>query len=176
MNLAPTNAARICYTIGHSDHPIADFIALLKKHAITCLCDIRSTPYSKRQPQFNAENLKRELVKNGIRYLYLGKELGGRPNATIPHPPSTCQGEGRGEVRTGRSEEFKRGIERVAEELAKGETIVLMCAEKDPADCHRSHLVAPGLAAAGMEVRHILYDGELEKEELYLPFPCQRKG
>lgn len=137
------------YTIGHSDHPITDFIALLKKHAITCLCDIRSTPYSKRQPQFNAENLKRELVKNGIRYLYLGKELGGLRTDYD-------------KVRE--SEEFKRGVMRVAEELAKGETLVLMCAEKDPADCHRSRLVAPGLTAASIEVRHILYDGALASE------------
>ncbi|HOW50422.1 MAG TPA: DUF488 domain-containing protein [bacterium] len=156
------------YTIGHSDHPIGDFIALLKRYAITCLCDIRSTPYSKRHPQFNAENLKRELPKHGIRYRYLGKELGGRPPATVPIPPSTCQGEGRGEVGTGRSEEFNHGISLVAEELAKGETLVLMCAEKDPADCHRSHLVAPGLIAAGIAVRHILYDGELAVEQMTL--------
>lgn len=182
----------ICYTIGHSDHPIADFIALLKKHAITCLCDIRSTPYSKRHPQYNAEPLKRELEKHAIRYLYLGKELGGRPGSTLssqpplPSPPSSGgetalpslhDGEGGpravDEVGSGTTR-FSHGISLIAEELAKGETIVLMCAEKDPADCHRGHLVAPGLVAAGIAVRHIRYDGEIEKEQTSFSF-CKEK-
>ncbi|HSA32730.1 MAG TPA: DUF488 domain-containing protein [bacterium] len=151
---------RICYTIGHSDHPLPEFIALLKKHAITCLCDIRSIPYSKRHPQFNAENLKAELPKHRIRYLYLGKELGGRPE---PSARPVKGGEGG----------FSHGISRIVEELANGETIVLMCAEKDPADCHRSSLVAPALIEAGIAVRHIRYDGELEKEQCRLfPSPC----
>ena len=197
--------APICYTIGHSDHPITDFIALLKKHAVTCLCDIRSTPYSKRHPQYNAEPLKRELEKHAIRYLYLGKELGGLPGSTgqntspaatrrplqngegssdslsAPERVGVRLGEGRGEVSDGKTDTasrpvkggeggFSHGISLIAEELAKGETIVLMCAEKDPVDCHRSHLVAPALVAAGIAVRHIRYDGEIEKEQISLEF------
>ena len=66
----------IVFTIGHSTHPLDCFIAFLKQHNITALCDIRSRPYSRRNPQFNRDNLKKSLGEKDIVYIFLGKELG----------------------------------------------------------------------------------------------------
>ena len=66
------------YTIGHSTHTIEKFIELLLMHSISTVCDVRSSPYSKFNPQFNRELLKEELSKENIAYVFLGKELGPR--------------------------------------------------------------------------------------------------
>ena len=67
------------FTVGHSNHPIGKFIELLRLHAIELVCDVRSTPYSRFNPQFNRETLLGELKKHGIGYIFLGRELGGKP-------------------------------------------------------------------------------------------------
>ena len=72
---APINGL---YTIGHSTHPLAKFINLLLTHNIPCLCDVRSAPYSRWQPQYNREPLASALRLHEIDYLYLGAELGAR--------------------------------------------------------------------------------------------------
>jgi uncharacterized protein (DUF488 family) len=157
------------FTIGHSTHSIERLIALLRQHGVTALADVRSAPYSRRQPQFNREALARELEARGIRYVYLGKELGGRKDgrreATSMDGVNAARGQGRPErparqVDGGVDVEFDAGIERLVR--GAGEyTIAMMCAEKDPADCHRTHLVAPALMARGIGIRHILAEGEI---------------
>ncbi|MGD0578939.1 MAG: DUF488 domain-containing protein, partial [Bryobacteraceae bacterium] len=66
------------FTVGHSTHPRERFISLLSLHGITALCDVRSKPYSRVNPQFNRDELKKVLPIYGIKYLFLGKELGAR--------------------------------------------------------------------------------------------------
>lgn len=66
------------FTIGHSTHPQELFIDLLRRHGITALCDVRSSPFSRVNPQFNLDVLKKVLPERGTRYLFLGKELGAR--------------------------------------------------------------------------------------------------
>jgi len=66
------------YTIGHSTHPLEYFIGLLSRHGITALCDVRSKPYSRINPRFNRESLKKSLEESRISYLFLGRELGAR--------------------------------------------------------------------------------------------------
>ena len=72
--------SNVVFTIGHSIHSIDRFVALLKQHGITALGDIRSRPYSRMNPQFNRENLKKSLQENGIAYIFLGQELGAQSN------------------------------------------------------------------------------------------------
>jgi uncharacterized protein (DUF488 family) len=146
---------RTVFTIGHSVHSPEVFLALLQGHEIGCLCDVRSHPYS-RNPQFNRENLMRDLKGAGIGYLFLGAELGARS------ADPACYD--RGKVRYDRlaqTELFIRGLSRLADEAAK-RRVALMCAEKDPLECHRTILVAPHILAAGFDVQHILADGSLE--------------
>jgi uncharacterized protein (DUF488 family) len=148
------------FTIGHSTHPQERFIALLRQHGITALCDVRSKPYSRMNPQFNREELEEALLAHGIAYRFLGKELGARSDD--PH----CYE--RGKVQYGRLAEtdlFKHGLKRVLSGMKDGFRVALMCAEKEPLECHRTILVARHLAALGVAVAHIHADGRLENHD-----------
>ncbi len=144
------------FTIGHSTHPIAHFLTLLRDHDITAVADVRSSPYSRMNPQFNREKLQRELQAAGIAYVFLGKELGARSE-----DPACYEG---GQVRYERlakTELFKQGLQRVMKG-AESHRVALMCAEKEPLDCHRTLLVSRALDASGVHVEHIRADGSLE--------------
>jgi uncharacterized protein (DUF488 family) len=67
------------FTLGHSNHDIDLWLALVRKHGVEVVVDTRSSPYSKYVPQFDKELIQRSLEQSGIRYLFLGAELGGRP-------------------------------------------------------------------------------------------------
>ena len=147
------------FTIGHSTHSVEDFIALLVQHGITALGDVRSTPYSRYNPQFNREALKPALKERGIQYVFLGAELGGRS------ADPACYEHGRlCYDRVVRTALFSSGLDRV-EKGCRQYKLALMCAEKEPLNCHRTLLLAPELAARGLEVVHIHADGMLESHE-----------
>lgn len=143
------------YTIGHSNHEMDKFIALLKQHNIEVVADVRSAPYSKYSPQFNKDTLKTALLNHGIKYLFLGAELGARPN------DQSCYVDGRVSFSKLRNTDvFQEGVQR----LLKGMTdfaVSLMCSEKDPVNCHRTILVSRALAEKGVAVQHILENGSL---------------
>jgi uncharacterized protein (DUF488 family) len=144
------------FTIGHSNLEIGKFVALLKQHGIQGIADVRSSPYSQFNPQFNRELLQKSLQEHGIAYVFLGQELGARRSER------ECYLEGRADYGLiSQTPAFKRGIERVAQGAAKMR-LALMCAEKDPIDCHRCILVTPKLRQQGLQVLHILSDGSLE--------------
>ncbi|HFD33109.1 MAG TPA: DUF488 domain-containing protein [Gammaproteobacteria bacterium] len=144
------------FTIGHSTHTVDYFIDLLKKHSITAVCDVRSHPYSKYNPQFNREVLKEELKRNNIAYVFLGKELGARsenPN---------CYIDGRVQYNYLVDEpSFQQGIIRLKKGM-KQYSIALMCAEKDPITCHRTILVCREMRSHTKQIKHILANGEIE--------------
>ena len=150
------------FTIGHSTQSLRRFITLLREHGITALCDVRSTPYSRMNPQFNRKTLKQALEQNGIAYVFLGKELGARSE-----DPS-CYVHGKVQYDyIAKTELFRKGIERVREGM-KRYRLALMCAEKDPIECHRTILVARHLDALGLSVEHILEDSSIESHERVL--------
>jgi len=144
------------FTVGHSTHPLERFIDLLLRHGITALCDVRSRPYSRVNPQFNREELKRSLSERGIKYVFLGKELGARSEDPACYENGKVQYD-----RLARTDLFRGGLERVHRGM-KDYRLALMCAEKEPLECHRTILVARHLAACGVDVRHIHADGRLE--------------
>lgn len=145
------------YTIGHSKHPIDRFIALLQQHGIDALADVRSTPYSRFNPQFNKEKLQTALASAGVRYVFLGEELGARTK-----DPSCYDEEGRvSYAKLARTERFRKGIERLLAGMQQ-HRIAIMCAEREPLECHRTILVSRELERAGVSVTHILQDGALE--------------
>ncbi len=146
----------VVFTVGHSSHSLETFVGLLKQHGVTALADVRSAPFSRFNPQFNKDALARDLKRHDITYVFLGRELGARSD-----DPS-CYVNGR--VRYGRlarTELFRQGIERVMRG-AEEHRIALMCAEKEPLECHRTLLVARSLDERGVDVAHILGDGRLE--------------
>ena len=154
-----TPPAGVVLTVGHSTHPLEAFVALLQRHAVTALADVRSTPYSRFNPHFNRKSLDRDMNARGIAYLFLGRALGGRPE------DRSCYENG--QVRydhVARTALFREGIDRVVRGAADNR-IALMCAEKEPLDCHRTILVGRSLVERGIAVAHILADGGLEPHD-----------
>ena len=142
-------------TIGHSTLSYERFLELLRRANVTAVADVRTAPYSRQFPQFNREVLSNELRVDGIAYVFLGKELGGRPSEHQFY----CDGVADYE-RKSRTAKFGKGLERVIEG-AKKYRIALMCSERDPLDCHRCLLVGRDLAQRGVRVSHILSDGRV---------------
>lgn len=138
------------FSIGHSNHTVEYFIGLLQRHGVTALADVRTTPYSRRHPQFRREALAEGLKAVGITYVFLGAELGGkRPEGLIA---------------AAEKQSFRAGIERLREGAARYR-VAFMCAEREPTDCHRTMLVARHLRAPDVVIRHILANGAVEDHE-----------
>jgi uncharacterized protein (DUF488 family) len=146
-------------TIGHSTHTIEEYCALLLTHDVTAVADVRSAPYSRYQPDFNREHLHESLMDRGIAYVFLGRELGARPNDASLYED--------GRVQFGRlaeTELFRAGLDRVLQG-AQRYRLALMCAEKEPLDCHRTLLVGRELEARGVKISHIHADGHIETSD-----------
>lgn len=137
-------------TIGHSNHPIERFVDLLKAGGVEAVVDVRSTPYSRRFPQFGRERLAQSLSAAGILYRYEGAALGGKPK------------DGAGYDALAGRPEFKAALDRLITSSADA-TLYLMCAEKEPLDCHRTVLVSRRLAERGVEIEHLLADGKRKR-------------
>jgi uncharacterized protein (DUF488 family) len=147
------------FTIGHSTHSWEKFLELLRQHRIEAVADVRSSPYSQYNPQFNRGPLQLALRQQGISYVFLGEELGARRSEP------ECYVNGKVDYSLiARTPAFIRGLDRLTQGAAKMR-IAIMCAEKDPLDCHRCILVSPWLKERGINVQHIHDDGTLESQE-----------
>ncbi|WP_295523681.1 DUF488 family protein [uncultured Pseudacidovorax sp.] len=147
------------FTVGHSTQPIERFIALLKRHDVSAIADVRSAPYSRHNPQFNREKLRESLKQQSISYVFLGKELGARSEDECCYVHNKVSYQCLADT-----DLFKSGIKRVLRG-ARSYRVALMCAEKDPLDCHRTILVARKLVKDGVTVSHILQTGALEPHD-----------
>lgn len=147
------------FTIGHSNHPAEHFVDLLRQHGIATLADVRSLPYSRWAPQFRKEALARSLGDARIEYVFLGRELGGRPDGAEFY---TADGKV-DYARRALAVDFQAGIAQLLE-LVRSRPTAIMCAEEDPGRCHRRLLVTPALVERGIVVDHIRGDGRLESE------------
>jgi uncharacterized protein (DUF488 family) len=156
-------------TIGHSNHSIDVFMRLLKDHQVEAIIDTRSHPRSKFAPQYDSEALFKSLLKNRIEYIYLGKELGGRPEGARFYDDD-------GRVfysRVAESEFFKRGLKRLEDAIRKFR-LALLCSEENPSICHRRLLIARVLTTHGIAVDHIRGDGCVQSEEKLLEEESKR--
>ena len=154
----------ILYTIGHSNHPADRFVDLLRLHGVTRLVDVRSHPYSRWAPQYRRRQLAEALACADVDYVFLGDTLGGRPAAAEYHD---TDGNVDYEARR-QAADFLAGIETLRR-LATERRTVMMCAEEDPARCHRRLLITPPLLVRDplrqrIEVAHIRGDGRLQPE------------
>ena len=142
------------YTIGHSNYTMERLIDMLEYYNINCVVDIRGTPYSKYNIQFDKETIRYTLTNAGFVYIYMGKELAAkriRKNSYNNEGYSNFE-----EVI--KEEEFKRGVERLKNGCEKGYRIILLGAMQDPIRCHRSILVGRELVKNDFDVKHILDD------------------
>jgi uncharacterized protein (DUF488 family) len=137
-------------TIGHSTLSYENFLARLNSSNVTALADIRSVPFSRQYPQFNRNELRDQLRRDGIAYVFLGKELGGRPADPNLYSEGVADYE-----KIESCPSFGKGLDRIIEGMQKFR-IALMCSEQDPLDCHRCLLVGRALARRKIPVTHLL--------------------
>ena len=148
------------FTVGHSNHSAEKFTGLLTRHGIETVADVRSHPYSRHAPRFNARVLEAALSREGIAYMSFGSELGGRPEGGVFYDDK-----GRVDYAlVGRSRPFLDGISRLEKEIL-ARTVALLCSEEDPSGCHRRLLVGRALEARGFPLQHIRGDGSVETED-----------
>ena len=126
------------YTIGHSNYTMERLIDMLEYYNINCVVDIRGTPYSKYNIQFDKEAIRYTLTNAGFVYIYMGKELAAK--------------------RIRKNSYNNEGVERLKNGCEKGYKIILLGAMQDPIRCHRSILVGRELVKNDFDVKHILDD------------------
>src|SRR5579864_2577486 len=145
------------FTIGHSTHPIAEFLTLLQQVAVDLLVDVRSIPRSRTNPQFNADVLPKALAEAGITYRHL-RALGGlrhRTKGGIPSPNTLWRVAAfRNYADYATTDAFRRGLDELRA-LARGHCCAIMCAEAVWWRCHR-RIIADYLLAEGTAVAHIM--------------------
>ena len=138
------------YTIGYGARSIETFLDVLQAHEIVYLVDIRTSPYSRFKPEFSKGALESELTAHGMRYVYLGDQLGGRPD------DPDCYVDGKVDYERVKTKAFyQTGIERLQKALSKGARFAIMCSEGKPENCHRSKLIGESLLALDIPVLHI---------------------
>lgn len=150
------------FTIGYATKPLEEFIRQLQHYNIHAVADVRSVPYSKAFFDYHQEAIAATLRSHKIHYVYLGEELGPR-SKDDSHYDKT------GQIQFDRLMQtslFKTGIKRLEKGLDKAMNIALMCAEKDPATCHRSLLIGYYLQRnhPSIELLHICHNGNLETQ------------
>jgi uncharacterized protein (DUF488 family) len=147
------------FTLGHSNHPIEAWLGLARSHSVEVVVDTRSVPHSKYAPQFDQARLRQSLEEAGIRYLFLGAELGGRPSKPEYYDAS-------GRVLYGRlcsDPRFEAAIARLESGIERYR-VALLCGEEDPAHCHRRLLIGRVLTERGHTMLHIRGDGRVESD------------
>jgi len=143
-------------TAGHSNHPLERFLELLKSASVRCVVDVRSRPFSRRFPWFSQPRLAGHLQSRGIAYAASGDTLGGRPT-----DPSLLRDGMADYAAVAQTARFRGGLGHVIG-LGREQCVCLMCAEREPLDCHRCLLIARALAEQDLAIGHILADGSIE--------------
>ena len=148
------------YTIGYGSRSIAEFITVLHQHEIAYLIDVRSAPYSRYKPEFSKAPLAKALEQHGIRYVFMGDTLGGRPD------DETCYVNGKLDYeRVKERGYYQRGIERLHTAFSQQHAVVLMCSEGKPEACHRCKLIGATLVTQDIPVTHIDENDEQVPQE-----------
>ena len=151
---------KLIFTIGHSNQGSQRFLKLLTDNLIQILVDVRSSPHSRFASQFNVTTLKKALANRGIKYLYMGNELGGKPS-----DPSMYDKEGHVLYHLmAQSPLFLKAVQRLLKGL-ENYRIAVMCSEEDPSECHRYLLIGRVVGQNGVKVLHIRADGQVQTDE-----------
>ena len=156
------------YTIGHSNHSVERLTNLLNDNGVMTLVDVRTSPYSRYNPQFNKESLEFQLPRVNIQYIYAGKHLGGRPSDPTCYKHGRLPDEGSNYLhevdypKVMKRTWFIQGIKHLLEIMDQDLTAI-MCSEEDPNECHRHHLISKYILEKypEIDIRHIRGDGTM---------------
>lgn len=146
------------FTIGHSAHTAEHLADLLLRAGVTVVADVRSQPFSRWHPQHSQDAMRTQLDRAGIGYVHLGDRLGGRPAGVRPAG---------GFDLIARSAAFRDGLDELIERC-ETTPVAVLCAEENPAACHRNLLVARHVEPAGVRVVHLRGDGRQQPSERQL--------
>ena len=149
----------IIYTIGYGARSLDELVATLRSYNIEYLIDVRSQPYSRHKPEFSKDALERGVREKGLRYVYMGDSVGGRPNDAQYY-----SGDKVDYVKLRDAPFYKEGIARLQTAIDKGLAVALMCSEGKPHECHRTKLLGVTLEAIGIQVQHIDENGKLKTQ------------
>jgi len=148
------------FSVGYGNRKVDNFIQVLKKYQVNYLIDVRSIPASKYNPDYNRPILENYLMNSGVKYVFMGELLGGRPN------DNSCYVDGKVDYLKLREKDFfKDGIKRIKTAYEKNIKIALMCSEIRPQDCHRTKLIGKELINEGINLVHIDEHGKLKTQE-----------
>ncbi len=137
-------------TVGYGNRSVSEVMELVRKHGAEWIVDVRTSPYSKFSPGFSRDALESTARKEGFKYLFLGAELGGRPD------DPTCYMDGKIDYEKARTRPaFVEGLGRLKVAAEKGISVCLLCSELRPQECHRAKLIGVSLTAMGILVEHI---------------------
>lgn len=158
---SPINTIGPIYSIGYGNRTLDEFIGLLAAYQIVFLIDVRSSPYSRFNPDFSKAALEHHLAEHNIRYVFMGDALGGQPDDQTCFTPD-------GKVdyeKLAATSAYRAGIERIKTAWQKDVHVVLMCSELKPEQCHRSKLIGKTLQEQDIAVTHIDETGALKTQE-----------
>lgn len=159
MPKEPAEAGLTVLTIGHSNHPLEELLALLGQHRVEVVADVRSSPYARYATHFNKAPFACALADQGIAYRFLGNRLGGRPSSEAFYDVE-------GYVlydRLAQAPPFQEGLAELLDASAS-HRVALLCGEEDPTACHRRLLIGRVLRERGVDVRHVRGDGRIQTE------------
>lgn len=152
------------FTIGHSTRPLEEFIALLRAHDVTLVADVRTVPRSRHNPQYNRETLPEALAEAGVGYRHLAA-LGGLRHTTAASVNTGWRNASfRGYADYMQTPDFDAGLAELLD-LARHDTVAIMCAESVPWRCHRS-LIADALTVRGIGVADIIGPGRAQPHHM----------
>jgi len=155
------STGKTVYSVGHSNHEADKFVEILQGFSVGVVVDVRSAPYSRYCPQFNRDVIELVLKNVGIKYLFLGKELGAKPDDHAYYEGTRVSFE---KLRA--SDSFRNGISRILDGMEEC-NIAIMCSEKDPINCHRAILISRVLVEKGVSVKHIQNRGNVVRYSLF---------
>lgn len=159
------------YSIGHGTKKIEAFLHELNSYKISYLVDVRTSPYSKYNPQFNREMLKNDLEKIGITYVYLGENLGGLPS------DRSCYVDGKVDYDLIKEKDFfKEGLKRLTIANEKNLNVAIMCSESKPEECHRSKLIGQELLKQNISLLHIISADKAKEQTTVMNELTKGKG
>jgi uncharacterized protein (DUF488 family) len=149
------------YSIGYGNRSIEEVIQLLKQYEIRFLIDVRSKPFSRIHPDFAKQALQQHIESAGLKYVFMGKELGGQPD-----DPTCFTADGHVDYELVKTKEFYwDGIQRLIRAHEGGHVVAIMCAELRPEECHRSKLIGETLRDIPLDVLHITETGVLKRQD-----------
>ena len=162
-----TPARPFLWTIGYGGRTLLEFLSCLAAREIRFLIDVRSVPRSRFRPEFSDDRIDHELKKVGVRYVFMGDLLGGRPK------DPACYADGFTDyARCAEHADYHRGVFRLAAAAKQPSAAAIMCSEGKPEDCHRSKLIGEMLVRDSINVAHIDESGEDRTQDEIIARAC----